>query len=532
MSQSSLEKKNQNDDLRPDMGILLPSIAVILLIAIPSLLYPKASEDIMRAIYQPFAANFGTLYLWFTVFLIGVCLYFACSRYGDVKFGELDEEPEFSLISWVAMIFCSGVAGAVMFWSITEPLWNLISPPQYAEPMSVAAYDWSLAYLLLHWGPNAWCTYFISALPIAYIFYIKKKPLLRISAASEIVIGAKNAKGLFGKCIDVFFILGLMFCTAVTMCLSLPTVAHALSSVFGLDPSFELQLIILGVSSLIAAVSVYMGLGSGIRILSNINITIALAMVIYGGLFGPSAELFNIFTNGISRMVGNYTIMSLWTDPWTPGNFPADWTIFYALFWAGYGPFMGLFIARISRGRTVREIITWGMVGTIAGGCLIHGVFGSYTLWLQHNNILDAVSILKEFGGPAAMIAVLETLPYSDLVLIAYSIFSTIFLATSVDSSCFVIASTATIRMSPGSDPLPWHRAGWAVSQGALALGIIAIGGLEVAKIFGNFSGALMALPVILLTWSWFKIINKNGNYLLCHHVNPDCMPMEQDELV
>lgn len=115
-------EKGNGIDLRPEWGIFIPSVLVIILISIPAVLYPKAAEEVVSAIYQPFAANFGTLYLWITVGLIILCVYFACSRYGDIKFGDPDEKPEFSLSSWIAMIFCSGVAGAVMFWSIIEPL--------------------------------------------------------------------------------------------------------------------------------------------------------------------------------------------------------------------------------------------------------------------------------------------------------------------------------------------------------------------------------------------------------------------------
>ena len=173
------QNRQQTKDLRPEKTIFWPAVISILVISLPMLLFPKASEEIIGAIYQPFAAKFGALYLWVTVALIGLCVYFACSRYGDIKFGEPGEKPRYSLRSWVAMIFCSGVAGAVMFWSIIEPLWDIITPAQYAAPLSTEAFDWSLAYLLMHWGPNAWCTYFITALPIAYMFHIRRRPVLR-----------------------------------------------------------------------------------------------------------------------------------------------------------------------------------------------------------------------------------------------------------------------------------------------------------------------------------------------------------------
>lgn len=515
------------DDLRPDMGIFIPALLVIVLISLPAVLFPKACEEILNGIYQPFARNFGTLYLWITVGIIGLCVYFAMSRYGDIKFGEPDEEPEFKLGSWIAMIFCSGVGGAIMFWAITEPLWDILIPPQNAQTMSVQAYDWALAYLLLHWGPNAWCTYLITALPVAYMFYIKKEPFLRVSTATEMIIGKRMSKGLLGRCIDIFFILGLMFCTAVTMCISLPTVAHALNSVFDISPALSTQLYVLLFSGIVAGYTVYRGLDKGIKWLSDVNVLLALALVAYCFLTGPTVKIFNIFTNAFGKMLGNYPNMVFWLDPWTGGTFPQDWTIFYALFWAGFGPFMGLFIARISRGRTVREIIGWGMAGAVGGGCLMHGVFGSYTLYVQHAGILDAVSILKAQGGPAAMIAVLGTLPFKNVVLVAYCVLSTIFLATTVNAGSYVVASTATIRLHPSSEPHRVHRTFWCAVQCVLALGLLTMGGLEVAKIFGNFSGALMAMPVLLLVACWFKIIKEKGSYMLRHHVQAE---KEDDE--
>ena len=518
---------NQQNDLRPEGGIFWPALILIFALALPMVIWPGVMEKGLTSVYSVFSAKFGSLYMWFTLIMCLLCVYFACSRYGDVKFGEPDEKPQYTLRSWVAMIFCSGVAGACMFWAIVEPLWDVISLPQGAPAMSTDSFDWALAYLLLHWGPNAWCTYFVAALPIAYLFHIRRHPVLRISAASQVVLG-KQTNGFIGRTCDVFFILGLFFCTAVTMCISLPTVAEALHNVFGISAGFGTQMAVLFVSACVAGWSVWSGLDRGIKVLSNINVVVALGMVAFGALCGPTAQLFDIFTNAVGKMLGNYMNMHFWIAPFAENSFPRDWTIFYALFWAGYGAFMGLFIARISRGRTVREVIVWGMLGCVAGGYLIHGVFGSYTLWLQYNAVhgivgkkaLDAVAILKESGGPAAMMAVLGTLPLGKLVMLVYCAFSTIFLATSVDSGCYVVASVATRRIGVNDDPARWHRSFWALAQTLLACGLLAIGGLGVAKQFGNFSGALMALPVVLLALSWFRIIRDDRDLLRKYRVS------------
>ena len=386
--------------------------------------------------------------------------------------------------------------------------------------MSVEAYEWSLAYLLLHWGPNAWASYFICALPIAYIFHIRNTPKLRVSESLDFLIG-RHKDGILGRAIDVLFIIGLLFGTASTMILSLPTVEAALAHVFGVRPSFSLEFNILAFCTVIVAVSLYFGLKKGIQTLSNINVGIAMAMILYAAVCGPTATLFDTFTNGVGKMLGNYMNMTFWTDPFSPGTFPQDWTIFYTLFWGSYGPFMGLFIARISRGRTIREIICWGMFGVTVGGYLIHGVFGSYTLHLQYSGELDAIAILKEFGGPASMMAILDTLPFGSALMVVYCIFSTIFLATSINASCYVVAATVARRLHHTEDPSRANLIFWSVVQAFLALGALAIGGMGVAKMYGNFAGAFMILPTVLLVVGWFKILRQEGNILLAHH----CLP-------
>lgn len=517
-------------DLRPDWSILLPSFIVILLVSLPAIVSPQKAEGFFAFIYKPLAFHMGTLYLWLTATMICLCLYYACSRWGDIKFGAKDDKPEFSLLSWTAMIFSASTGGAVIFWAITEPLWDILQPPQYAASMSVQAYDWALAYLLMHWGPNGWCTIFMIALPIGYMLYVRKEPFLRLSMATEPVIGAKNARGILGRCIDIFFILGLIFETCVTMCLSLPTVAISMEEVFGIKPDLAAQTGILVFSGLVAGYTVYKGLNKGIKWLSDANMILAVALVLYCFLCGPTVQIFNIFTNAFGKWLGNYPTMVFWTDPWMGGTFPRDWTIFYSLFWCGFGPFIGLFVARISRGRTIREILVFGTIGTVAGSCLIHGTFGAYSLYVQHSGMLDLMPILQEKGGAAAVVAVLGTLPFRDMVLLVYALLATIFLATTVNSAAYVSASTSTCLLPPGEQPEKWHRTFWCFAICLVALGLLSMGSLGVAKIFGNFAGMLMILPILLLMGCWFKTLKKEGGYMLRYCSKPaaeDCLSGE-----
>ncbi len=499
-------------DTRFDMRIVAPSATLLILIVIWSIFFPETAEKIMQALYGPFAKNTGVVYLWATLAMIALTVFFACSRYGNIRFGEPGEKAEFSNYSWMAMMFTSGVAGAVLFWSFVEPTFNLAYPPQYAEPLSREAYDWSLSYVLLHWGPVTWPWYAITALPICYMFYRLKRPVLRISAVAEPVIGKKATDGWAGKTIEVFFIVGLIFSNTAVMGVSLPLVAHALGALLGIEPSFGLQVVILAVSACIFTASVTLGLKKGIKILSSINVSVAIAMIVYVLFVGPTVQIMESFTNSVGVMTNNFIGMLFWTSPWEASTFPQDWTIFYALWMASYGPFMGLFIARISRGRNVRQVLLWTVFGGMAGSFFIHGVFGSYALNAQKSGLVDAVGILTSNGpqgGAMALIAYLQSIPGGVLMLIGYCICSTVFLATSVDSCAYIMSCAATRKLTLGTEPTTGNRFFWAFIQAGLALAVISLGGMGAAKIFANFAGALMLIPIAIAVVAWFKFVKR-----------------------
>ncbi|MEZ0575167.1 BCCT family transporter [Halodesulfovibrio aestuarii] len=513
------EDKNQGANLRPDNKILIPATIILIGIIACSILFTEPFEQLLKSVYSVFTNTTGTLFLWATLVMMFLSVFFMFSRYGEIKFGEKDEKPEFNNYSWISMMFCSGVAGAVMFWSIVEPLFNLAYPPMFAEPLSREAFEWSMAYVLLHWGPVTWPWYMVSALPICYLYYKRKKPVLRISSTAEPILGEKANSGI-GRGIEIIFIIGLMFSNATVMGVSVPIVNHALSAVLGIKPSFTLELVILGISAVIFTASVSLGLKKGIKVLSDANVVIALGLVLFCFVTGPTVFIVDNFTNSMGQMLSNFWGMILWTDPYTKGSFPQDWTIFYALWMASYGPFMGLFIARISRGRTVRQVIALGLAGGIAGSYMIHAVFGGYTLHAQLNGVVDAVDMLKASGGSAALVSVLSTLPAGTFVLIGYCVFSTIFLATSVDSCAYIISCSATTKLVPGTEPTRGHRFYWAAIQAGLALAAITLGGLGPAKVFANFAGALMLVPIAFGIASWFKMTKQDD--ALVKYCTPD----------
>ena len=503
--------KDLEKDLRPIWEVVVPASLVIATLCVVIYLYPDMMQELLGQTFSFLSKNFGAGYLWLNLFLAGLSVFFIFSRYGNVKFGTPDEKPAFSDGKWISMMFCAGVAGAVMFWSIAEPLYNLNSPPQGAAPFSVDAYKLSTTYVLFHWGPLTWVWYVICSLPICYMYYKRNKPVLRISAACEEGLG-KSVNGPLGTAIDIFFCIGLIASNTAVMGISIPITANALAAVFGIEATINLQLICLVVSSVIFTASVALGLEKGASRLAALNVLIALAVIAFALVVGPTRFIFDNFTNAVGNMLTNYFSMSLATDPHdiseTARHFPQNWTIFYSLWMASYGPFMGLFIARISKGRTIRQIVSMGILFGVIGSWLIHSVFGGYTLNLQLTGVFDAAGHLAEFKNPTqTVVLVLSHLPLKSLVLIAYCAFSTIFLATSLDASASSLAAACTRRLGSDGTPSIAHRFFWAFLTALLPAVLLYLNSIEPMKTFGNVSGACMVLVIIPLLLSLYKML-------------------------
>ncbi|NJB66498.1 BCCT family betaine/carnitine transporter [Desulfobaculum xiamenense] len=497
-----------------DLRIALPAAAVILCASALFILFPQRSAMALDAVFRAITTNFGSLFLWCTLLLTGLAIYFIFGRYGNVRFGGADEKPAFSDFSWISMMFCTGVAGAVMYWAVAEPLFTLSSPPMHAEPFSADAYGWATTYVLFHWGPLTWSWYVICALPVCYMHHKRHSPVLRISAACRDALGPR-VDGLPGRIIDIFFCIGLVGSNCAVMGISVPIIAHSLSRTLGVEPTLGLQFGILGLSTVVFSASVALGLERGIARLSHLNVCIALALVAFGLFAGPTLFIVDNFTNAVGQLLSHFPAMSLWTDPHTSGTFPQDWTVFYALWMASYGPFMGLFIARISRGRTVRQIVSLGMVSGILGGWLIHGVFGGFALHQQLTGAVDGVAILRESGAAQAVVAMLGSLPCGTLVLGAYCVFSTIFLATSVDSSAYALSAACTRRMRPGDNPSVSHRFFWAFLQALLPGSMLLVGGLGPMKTWANIAGSLMIVVIVPMLLSLAAMLRSEDTVAL-----------------
>ncbi len=399
------------------------------------------------------------------------------------------------------MMFCAGVATGILYWGSIEWVYYLKSPPFGVEPDSTEALEWATSYGMFHWGPNGWAFYALPAIAIGYAYHVDGNPRMRLSTGCASILG-RHATGVPGRAIDILFMVGLLGSTGTSLGLGTPMVAAGIAALFGLeDSSFLLKLSVLAVCALLFSVSVYFGIERGIKRLSNLNVILAFGLLAFVLVAGPTVFLLKTTTNSLGLIGQSFLRMSTWTDPFTDSQFVEDWTVFYWAWWVAVGPFMGIFIAGISRGRTIRQTIfgtlVWGSLGCV----LFYGILGNYALHLELSGTLAVADLVARQEAPAAIIGVIQSLPFSSVAVLFFCVISLIFMATTFDSTAYSLAACASRELPGGAEPSRWHRLFWAIALAVLPATLLLLGevkgegktGLEALKT----AALLVSLPLL-----------------------------------
>jgi len=486
---------NTNQDeknLAVDPAILWPAVAMILITSIPLAINPDAGKAIVSGLLSWFTGNFGWLYLLTGIGSFFFMCWLAYGPIGRIKLGAPEDQPEFKKIPWIAMLFCAGIGISICNWAFVEPLYFLSGPPLGVEAGSAEAAEWAAMYPMFHWGVVPWALYLMPALPIGYALYVRKVHVLRLSEACRGVLG-DLVDGPVGKVIDVVVIFSIVGGVGTSLGLSVPLVSALFQDMFGLEDSFLLQMAILAAWTGMIAWSVYNGLNKGIQTLSNINAGLGFLLLIFVLFAGSTVFLLNLWSNSFGLFMDNFFRINFWTDPVDKGGFPEGWTIFYWAWWIAYAPMMGLFVARISRGRTIKELIVNGVVWGSVGCWAFFAIWGGYAIDLDVNQGANLQAVLSEGGIPATVVAVLNTLPGAELVLPLFTLLCFVFLATTVDSSAYMLASICTKEISGYQEPARWNRILWTLLLALVGVGLLSVGGLKAVQT----STILVALPMI-----------------------------------
>ncbi len=513
------QNNNKEDKIIIDYSLVIwPSILLLCFIAI-SFFVPSNMEQWLSKSIRIFGENTGLFYQLSIVFVLGSVVYFAFSKYGNIRFG--DEEPEFTTFDWGSMIFVTCMAGGTIYWAAMEPLMHLKEVPfAHVAQDSYDAASYGMAFMLLRpwwiWGLNV-----LAALPICYIVYIKRIPLARFTEILSPIFGEKVSRGPIGKLANIVFILAMMMSYAGGIAVSIPIAAACVSKVIGVEHTMLMNLIILGLCTALYIWSTYMGLNGGIRVLSKLNVYLCMFLAAFIIVFGSTVFVLEQMAFSVGIAFDNFWLFLLGTDPYFTGTFDIDWSQFQILWNYSSAPLLAMFIARVSRGRTVRQILIGGMLCGVVGLYMNYGVVGSYSLYVQNAGIVDLETIMRTQSKAAAMIALLETLPFSKFMMIFVFFFIAIFSATTIDS-CALVTSGACCKYIPKDvDPPRSNRLYWAIVQGAMGLVYMLIGGLTTARVLGSYAGFLM-VPLVLIGYiAWYKYAFEYNRL----YANPEAVP-------
>ncbi|GIU27423.1 BCCT family transporter [Shewanella sp. MBTL60-007] len=492
-----------------DKPTFIGALILLLAVVIPLLVFPAEGAEWIAVAKTFMTDKLGFAYLGLGLAAFFFMIYIVFSDIGQIKLGDPDEKPEFALASWAAMLFCGGIGASILYWGTIEWAYYYQNPPFQLEPGSEEAVRWAATYGLFHWGPIAWCIYMIPAIPIAYFFYVRKQPVLKVSAALMPVIGEANSFGKLGKFIDILFIFGLLGGAATTLGLAAPLINEGISYLFDIPTTTGSQIGVLMLCTAIFAYSAYMGMDKGIKILSNINFWGALGLLLFVLVCGPTIFMLETGLDSIGRMLSNFFVMATWAEPFgglgtfADTHFPQDWTIFYWAWWLVFAPSMGLFVARISRGRTIKQMVSGAVFFGSLGCSMYFIILGNYGLSLQLSGQLDVVNILNTEGATRAIFATLEQLPFSTLIIALFTLLCVIFTATTFDSISYILASVVQTNVT--DDPMRWNRLFWAFALSFMPSALMFMGGLATLQTAAIVGGLPLLVIAVMLMISGVK---------------------------
>lgn len=478
---------------RIDRPLFFAASAAAIAVCIPLGFAPEQAEQFISGLYRRIATNFGVLYQIFGIGTIGFLIWLASSRYGSIRLGDESDQPEYSMFSWVGMLFCAGTGASLLVWSGVEWAYYIDSPPLGAVPRSQEAFELATAYGPFHWGVTAWALYALPTIAIAYPFYVKKVPRLRASTSLHAILGASAENSTIGRIVDLVAMIALLGGAGTSLGVIAPTIAASTAELLNVDTSFALELGVMTVCIGLFGASVYLGINRGIRRLSDLNVYLILGLLAFIVIVGPTLFLLKNSVNTMGVMLQNFVRMNFWTDPFEKTGFVESWTIFYWAWWIAFALPVGVFITRISRGRTIRQVIL-GMMSFGSMGCwLFYFVLGNYSLSLELSGAMSVTGDLVEHGMYVTVVNVISHLPFGVAALSLFILVSVISVATTYDSASYTLASTATVELKVGENPARWHRLFWALILGLLPIFMMYVGGLEIIR-----SGVLVvSLPLL-----------------------------------
>ncbi len=484
--------------------VVFPVSAIVILgFVVWGSVAPETAGEILGSVRVWITETLG----WFFIASVAAFLvflgYLVIGRYAKVRLGPDDSRPDYSYTTWFAMLFSAGMGIGLVFWGVAEPIYHFIDAPRAEGGSEAAALD-AMVLTFHHWGLGAWSVYAVLGLSLAYFGYRHDLPMTIRSALYPLI--GDRIHGWRGNLVDILAIFGTMFGIATSLGLGVAQINSGLNSAFDIPVGPGVQVVLIAIITVAATVSVVTGLDKGIRRLSELNITLAALLLLFVAVTGPTVLLLSAYVENVGNHVYNFVELMFWSGSYseTDAGWLSAWTIFYWAWWISWAPFVGSFIARISRGRTIREFILGVLLVPALVSFLWFTVMGNTAILFQSDGTADIYGAIEAagFDESVAMFAVLDALPLSLLTTVVTMFVITVFFVTSSDSGSFVIDMIA----SGGSlNPPVAMRIFWALSEGAVAAVLLVAGGLAALQAGAIATGLPFTAVLLVVMVGVFK---------------------------
>jgi choline/glycine/proline betaine transport protein len=479
--------------------VFFGSVAIILLFVAIGAVAPTQAEAIFGALQSSILSSFGWLYLLAVgIFLFGI-LILAFGRYGDLKLGPDDSQPEFRYVSWIAMLFAAGMGIGLMYFAVGEPMTHFATPPT-ADPLSIAAKREAMSVTFFHWGIHAWAVYVVVGLSLAYFGYRYNLPLTIRSGLYPLL--KERINGPIGHMVDIFAICGTLFGIATSLGFGVLQINAGLNFLLGVPVSPVVQAVLIVVISGVATLSVVSGLDKGVRILSELNLIVAVALMVFVLVMGPTAQLMRDFVQNIGLYLDTFLLRTFNIYAYEPTPWIDSWTLFYWAWWISWSPFVGMFIARISRGRTVREFVIAVLFVPSAFTFLWMTVFGNTAIDIDQGIAAGALGRAVSDDISVGLFQFFQYLPFPAITSGLAVALVAIFFVTSADSGSLVID---TIAAGGETDTGTAQRIFWCALEGFVAIVLLLTGGLTALQSATIASALPFVFVMMALLFGLFK---------------------------
>lgn len=487
-------------------AVFFTSTVLIFFLVAFAAVFPEVADENFRRLQQQIFTNASWFYILAVALILLSVTFLGLSRYGEIKLGPDHAQPDFSYRSWFAMLFSAGMGIGLMFFGVAEPVMHYLSPP-VGTPETIEAAKQAMRLTFFHWGLHAWAIYAIVALILAFFSYRHGLPLTLRSALYPII--GDRIYGPIGHAVDIFAVIGTVFGVATSLGYGVLQVNAGLNHLFGIPVNETVQVVLIIIITALATVSVVSGLDKGIRILSELNLGLAVLLLALVLFLGPTVLLLKSFVENTGGYLSELVSKTFNLYAYEPksSNWLGGWTLLYWGWWLSWSPFVGMFIARVSRGRTIREFVT-GVLFVPAGFTLLWmTVFGNSAIYLIMNKGATDLATTVQQDVALALFNFLEHFPFPGVLSFIAMAMVIVFFVTSADSGAMVVDTLA----SGGSGNTPvWQRIFWAALMGIVAIALLIAGGLRALQTVTIASALPFSVILLVSIYGLLKALRRD----------------------